>query len=197
MVSSRKTLNFYPMELRGIGGKTCFFVLLSAAVLFLSSCAEVAKDMGFDQPSDIEQRTGPAGTENNPVVLDPFRKYNFVMAANECRFFMIKVPEKWYWKAFLTAVSPESSRRGKLSAEIVPTDPPWTSLADCVMGKNFQLDREGVQAVLGVFNRYPKRPAVLRLCQEGAPVHVTINSQVSIVTETLKPNQRSNSNKTE
>jgi len=163
--------------------------LFLAALLLcgLSSCAEVAKDMGFDVPSDMEQRTGPAGTQNDPAVLDPFQKYNFVMAANECRFFMMKVPEKWYWKIFLTADNRDAKRKGQLSAEIISTNPPWAPLPDSVLNKNFDLDREGVQAVLGIGNQYPKRIAVFKLCQSGAPVHVTIASQVSTTTGLVGP----------
>src|SRR5260221_3113075 len=87
-----------------ICGKTRFFfgVLLSVVALSLSSCAEVAKDMGLDEVPDFEQRAGLAGTQDNPAVLDPFKKYNLVMAANECRFFTMKVPERWYSKINFT-----------------------------------------------------------------------------------------------
>jgi len=170
-----------------IRGKVCLGLVLALALLGLSSCAEVAKDMGLDVPSDAEQRTGPAGTENEPVFLDPFQKYDFVMAANECRFFMMPVPEKWYWKIFLTADNRDAKRKGKLSAEMVPVNPTFAPLQDCVMSKNFQLAREGVQAVLGVGNNLPKRPAMLKLCQEGAPLHVVISSQVSTTTGLIGP----------
>jgi len=178
----------YPWSSVFIRGKRLLlFFILSVALFGLSSCAEVAKDMGFDVPSDIEQRTGPAGTQNDPAVLDPFQKYNFVMAANECRFFMMKVPEKWYWKVFLTADNRDPRRKGHLSAEIISTNPPWAPLPDSVLNKNFDLDREGVQAVLGIGNNYPKRIAVLKLCQDGAPVHITIASQVSTTTGLIGP----------
>src|ERR1039458_9059623 len=58
--------------------------LLLVVVCFgLSSCAEMAKDMGLDEEPDIQQRAGLTGTAANPAVLDPFKKYNLVMAGNE------------------------------------------------------------------------------------------------------------------
>ena len=107
------------------------FRILIAAVLLLglSSCSEMAKDIGLDHVPDLQQRSGPVGTLDNPAVLDPFKKYDFVMAADECRFFMMKVPEKWYWKIFLTAVNREDDRKGKLATEIIPVNPPWGPLA--------------------------------------------------------------------
>jgi hypothetical protein len=155
--------------------------------LCLGSCAQVARDMGLEEVADIDQRAGVTGTQARPAVLDPFKKYNLVMAANECRFFQMKVPSRWYWKIYLTVVNREENRSGRLVAEIAPSDPAWSSLPDSRFGKTFVLEREGVQAVLGVGNSGPTRVAYFKLCQEGPPLHIAIESQVSSNAELLGP----------
>ena len=151
------------------------------------SCAGVGRDLGMEEVPDIDLREGVKGSQQNPTVLDPFKKYNLVMAANECRFFAMKVPEKWYWKVYLTAANHQNGRRGHLDAQIAPSDPPWGRLPDADFQKTFDLGVEGLQAVLGVGNDGSTRMAFLKLCQEGAPLNVTLESQISATSDLLGP----------
>src|SRR5579883_1988568 len=172
-------LFIYPCLSAFIRGKNglLFFLLLSVVGMGLCSCFWVDRDLGLVQVPDLQQREGITGTQNNPTPLDPFRRYDLVMAANECRFFTMKVPAKWYWKIYLTADNREDARRGTLSAEIAPADPPWAPLPATSFSKNFDLSgREGLQAVLAVGNTQGDRLASFKLCQDGAPLHVTIQS---------------------
>jgi len=165
---------------------------VSVVILSLSSCSEVVSDIGLEQVPDIQQRKGPTGTVDQPAVLDPFKRYDLVMAANECRFLTITVPSQWYWKVFLTVANREENRRGRLDAEFLQVNPPWSSVPASAFSKSFDLGREGVQAVLGVGNTGPDRPALLRLCQQGAPLLVTIESQVSAAVTLLGPDLKVN-----
>lgn len=166
------------------------FAGLSLMALSLASCAEVARDMGLSNPTDLEQRVGPTGTADQPAALDPFEHYDLVLAADECRYFAMKLPNKWYWKIYLTVANRDETRRGKLDALILPVNPPWGTLPACVVDKTFDLEREGVQAVLGIGNNGPDRPAILKLCQRGAPLHVTIQSEVSSTSSLLGPDAK-------
>lgn len=154
----------------------------------LSSCAGIARDIGLDNPSDLQQREGPTGTLDNPAPLDPFQRYDLVMAANECRFFSMKVPSKWYWKVFLTVANRSDKQRGRLTAAIVQDKPDWEPLPATSFNKNFDLGREGVQVVLAVGNNGPDRQALLQLCQDGAPLHITLQSEVSGTRVLIGPN---------
>jgi hypothetical protein len=127
------------------------------------------------------------GTEAHPAVLDPFQKYELVMAANECRFFVVKVPANWYWKVYVTAASRREKVEGRLSASINQQDPPWASLPGTTFDKAMVLHSDGDQALLAVGNTAQTRYATLRLCQEGAPVYVNIESQTSTTTNLLGP----------
>jgi hypothetical protein len=175
-----------------IGGKNRFalLVLLSVVTLSLVSCAEVAKDMGLDEVPDVEQRAGLTGTRDNPGMLDPFKTYNLVLAANECRYLSIKVPEHWYWKLYLTAANREATRSSHLEAEIEPATPAWDTLPASDMKKTYNLLHEGVQCILGIGNTNGSRYASLKICQEGAPVRVTLKSEVSSHTDLLGPNSK-------
>src|SRR6185295_14980609 len=91
------------------------YLFASVVALLLTSCAEVQRDMGLvDDPPDIQQRSGPTGNEDKPAILDPFKKYDLVMAGDECRVFQMKVPEKWFWKVRLTVVSPKENKKGRM-----------------------------------------------------------------------------------
>lgn len=147
----------------------------------------MAKDMGLQQSTDLEQRMGITGTAENPAVIDPFDRYDLVMAANECRYFEIKVPEKWFWKLFLTAANRDDARHGQLTAQIAPSTPQWDPVQGTSFAKNFDLGREGLQAVLAVGNSGPTRYALLRLCQQGAPLHITLQSQISATSDLMGP----------
>jgi hypothetical protein len=166
-------------------------------LLLLSSCAEIGRDMGLEDVPDIQLRAGITGTQNNPVVLDPFKKYNLVMAANECRFFTMKVPEHWYWKIYLTVANRKVGQTGHLEAEIAQTDPPWGTLPAVNIKKTFDLDQGGVQAVLGVGNEHATRLALLKLCQDGVPLKIAIESQVSSTTGLIGPAKDSKDSKGE
>jgi hypothetical protein len=161
-----------------------FFLLF-----FLGSCAELPQDIGLARAQDIDQRKGLTGTLQHPGILDPFQKYQLVMAANECRYFKVKVPQRWFWKAYLTVVNRDEKERGRLTAEIGPSPPPWSPVSGTVFGKIFDLGHESVQAVLGVGNRLPDRMAILKLCQEGPPLRITIESQVSSTGKLMGPAQ--------
>src|SRR5581483_7040982 len=98
------------------GGRfLCLFLL---AVVFLPSCFGLDKDMGLTEVPDVQAREGAGGTLENPAPLDPFQRYDLVLAANECRVFSMKVPAKWSWGISLTVANREDARRGKLTAEI-------------------------------------------------------------------------------
>ena len=142
------------------------------------------------EETDMEQRAGITGTENNPTPLDPFKKYDLVMAANECRFFAIKVPHNWFWRVYLTVANREEIRRGQLRAQIAQPDPPWGQLPGAGFEKYFDLGREGLQVALGVGNKAETRTALFKLCQQGAPLHVTIESQISATTDLMGPEKK-------
>jgi hypothetical protein len=163
-------------------------VFLFALSLGLSSCGGLTRDIGLDNPTDLQQREGPTGTLDNPTPLDPFQRYDLVMAANECRYFTMKVPTKWYWKVFLTVANRSDTRRGKLTAAIAPVKPDWSPLPATSFNKSFDLGREGVQVVLAVGNDGPDRQALLQLCQDGAPLHITLQSEVSGTQVLIGPN---------
>jgi hypothetical protein len=180
----------YPCSSVFIRGQYFFFILLSVVALGLSSCEGLARDIGMSQPTDLEQRTGLTGTQENPTPLDPFKRYELVMAAGECRYFTMQVPSKWYWKIYLTAANREDNRRGTLTAEILQANPPWSPLAATNFSKSFDLGREGLQAILAVGNRAPDRLAMFKLCQDGAPLHVTIQSEVSATNVLMGPTKK-------
>jgi hypothetical protein len=166
---------------------SCLRVGLFFLLLFLCSCAELSQDIGLTKAPDIDQRKGLTGTLQHPGILDPFQKYQLVMAANECRYFKVKVPRRWFWKVFLTVVNRDEKEHGRLTAEIGPSQPPWSPIAGTVFGKAFELGHEGVQAVLGVGNRLQDRTAILKLCQEGPPLRITIESQISSTGKLMGP----------
>lgn len=166
----------------------CVYLCLSVAIIFSVSCAEMARDMGIDGATDVQLRSGLTGTQNAPAVLDPFKKYELVMTANESRFFTMKVPSGWYWKVYVTAASRRENDEGRLSADIGQPDPPWAPLEGTSFNKMMVLKNDGDQALLAVGNTDQTRFAILRLSQEGAPVYVTIESQVSTTTNLLGPN---------
>jgi hypothetical protein len=168
-------------------GQIFLYLCLSVAMAFSLSCAEMARDMGIDDVTDVQLRSGLTGKENSPATLDPFKKYDLVMAANECRYFMMKVPSNWYWKVYVTAASRKENAEGRLSADISQQNPAWDSLDGTTFSKKMILRNDGDQALLAVGNTAPTRYAVLRLCQEGAPVYVTIESQVSTTTDLWGP----------
>ncbi len=65
--------------------------MVLCGVFVLSSCAEMARDMDIDGATDVQLRSGLRGTTKDPAALDPFQRYDLVMAANECRTFTMKV----------------------------------------------------------------------------------------------------------
>ncbi len=172
------------------GSKPLFFFILSLFALSLSSCAELNKDTGLQKVPDEQLRSGPTGTLLNPAPLDPFKKYNLIMAGDECRYFVMKVPSQWYWKVFLTAVNREDGQEGKLTAGIAQGGIPWVKLPDADFSKVFLLRHEGVQGVLGIANDAQGRQAILELCQEGVPLKVTIESQIFSITGILGPRNK-------
>lgn len=165
-----------------------FFSFLSAVSLGLVSCFGLDRDMGLVKLPDLQQRSGITGTQADPAPLDPFKRYDLVMAADECRFFSMKVPSKWYWKIYLTVANREDLRRGGLTATIASATPPWSPLPATSFNKSFDLaGREGDQVVLAVGNTQDDRLAFLQLCQTGAPLHITIQSEVSATNALMGP----------
>jgi hypothetical protein len=155
-----------------------FYILLFLS-LGLTSCRTLGTDLGFVHLTDIQQREGPTGTLAQPAPLDPFKSYDLVMAANECRYFQMNLPQGWYWKLFVTAVNRSKDTSGVLKAGLLPSTPAWAAVPLCLSQKEFDLKTEGEEEVLGVANQGPTRPAVLELCQEGSPIRVTLKSEVS------------------
>ena len=173
----RRRKNFLSLR-RFLPGNICVYLCLSVVALFLSSCAEISKDVGLaDEVPDVEQREGPVGTPEQPFPLDPFQKYDLVMAANECRYFQMKLPEKWYWKVAITVVNRQTDH-GRLRARLLPLKPAWSPLANLNTEKTFDLGRESIQGAIGVTNDGLSRVALLQLCQEGPPLRVTLESQI-------------------
>lgn len=162
-------------------------MLLFAVVL--PSCSGIARDMGIEETSDLEQREGTTGgSMDNPQPLDPFKRYDIVLSANECRVYSLKIPSKWSWKVSLTVANRTDGRRGRLTADILPKEPSWGELAGCYSSKSFDLGREGSQVLLGIGNPGEDRVAFLKLCQDGAPLKVTMTSQISASKALLGPN---------
>jgi len=173
-----------------MNSRSCFFLLMATVPFFLASCAEVAKEMGLENPTDLEMRSGPMGTPAEPVTLDAFKKYPLVLAGEDCRYLILKVPSQWYWKVFLTVDNRDFDRNGRLTADFARPQPPWGKLPNVDMAKIFILHREGVQGVVGVGNKDEPRYALLRLCQEGAPLKVTLQSEVSSIGGLLGPDKK-------
>jgi hypothetical protein len=165
-------------------------LMAASLLLFLGSCAQLSQDIGLTQAPDLEQRKGLTGTLQHPGTLDPFQKYQIVMAANECRYFKMKVPQGWFWKAYLTVVNRDRKKHGRLTAVIGPSRPAWSPLKGIFFDKTFELGHESIQAVLGVGNLLPARTAILELCQEGPPLRITIESQVSPEGKLMGPSVR-------
>jgi hypothetical protein len=162
--------------------------VLSLFLLALSSCADISKEVGSGSKSDVEVREGITGTEQNPAVLDPFTKYEMVMTGGECRYLVMKIPSRWYWKAFITAADRDETQKGHLEAEIAQGNPAWAPLPGTLFKKDFNLNRgEGDQAVLAAGNSGPDRLALLKLCQDGAPLIVTLQSEISATGALLAP----------
>jgi hypothetical protein len=163
-----------------------YFVLV-CGLFALSSCAEMAHDMGIDGDTDVQLRSGIKGTPKDPAALDPFKRYDLVMAANECRVFTMKVPTNWYWKVYITAAARRENVESRVSATIMQSSPAWGSLPGTTLDKVMILHQDGLQAVLAVGNSNETRMAVLQICQEGAPANITIESQVSSTSSLLGP----------
>ncbi len=161
--------------------------LISVLCMSLVSCAELSEQLGLTHRTDLEMRSGPSGSLDNPTVLDPFKKYNFVMAADDCRYFQMKVPHDWYWKLFMTVDNHSDLSHGALETAIADVVPPWAALPDSSFRKTFELDQGGVQGVLGVGNPGPDRTALLKMCQSGAPLRIILESQVSATSALLGP----------
>jgi hypothetical protein len=162
--------------------------ILGLLLITLASCSEIEKSLGAGAKNDVELREGISGTQQNPASLDPFVKYEIVMAGGECRFLSIKVPSRWYWKAYITVADRNETQNGHLSAEIGEIEPAWAQLPGTFLKKNFDLNRgEGDQAVLAVGNTGPDRVAVMKLCQDGPPLFVTLRSEISATGALLAP----------
>jgi hypothetical protein len=171
--------------------RTFLYLGLVCGVFALSSCAEMARDMDIDGATDVQLRSGLRGTQKDPAELDPFKRYDLVMAANECRVFTMKVPTNWYWKVYITAAARKENVESRVSATIEPSSPAWSSLPGTTFEKIMTLRQDGVQAVLAVGNANESREAELQICQEGAPANITIESQVSSTASLIGPDDDS------
>jgi hypothetical protein len=137
------------------------------------------KEMGLAQKSDLERRTGSGGSPNRPETLSPFVTYRLVMAGNECRFFQMRVPSKWYWKLYVTAANEETGVEANLTASFETSDGGWQPLVPLETHKEFPVADASSQAALGVANAGDDRMLTLKLSQNGAPIKVILESQVS------------------
>jgi hypothetical protein len=160
----------------------------SVVIFGCVSCFGLDKDMGLTETPDLELREGPRGTLDDPAPLDPFKRYDLVLAANETRVFSLKVPSKWFWKISLTVSNREVAQRGKLSADILPKDGGWVTIPGTYLEKDFDLSQEGLGVMLGVGNPGGTKNALLQLTQQGAPLRVTITSEISATKALVVPN---------
>ncbi|HVM32870.1 MAG TPA: hypothetical protein VMU88_07030 [bacterium] len=162
-----------------------FFLLLLLGSLGLSACATAPAPQAADLPG-VSQREGLTGTAGDPATLNPFKHYDLVLAAGENRYFQVDLPQGWYWKLFVTAVDSDDNDGAELKAGILPAEPAWRSLPLSESAKDFKLKpKEGDQQVLGVANLGPDRMAVVELSQTGAPVQVSLRSEISPLNDQL------------
>ena len=150
-----------------------------ALVWALSGCASAMKDVGLARKTDPEMRSGPGGSPTKPQMLSPFENYRLVLAGNECRFFQIRVPAKWYWKLYVTASNEEYGQEATLNASFDTSEGGWKPLPPLETHKEFAVAESSSQGALGVANDGDDRMLTLRLCQTGAPIKVVMESQVS------------------
>jgi len=101
------------------------------------------------------------------------------MASRECRYFQVQIQSHWYWKVMLTAATRGEGRSAGLEAELATQGEGWKPVVPYESHKNFLLNADSSQGVIALANDGPERTLVLKLCQEGAPVKVILDSQVS------------------
>jgi len=147
---------------------------------FLWGCASAMKGVGLARKPDVERREGPGGPPGRPEILNPFTTYRMVLAGDECRFFQMRVPSKWYWKLYVTAANEDQGLESKLTAAFETSDEGWKPLVPLETHKEFSVSDASSQAALGVANDGDDRMLTLKLCQNGSPVIVTLESQVSV-----------------
>jgi hypothetical protein len=137
------------------------------------------KGVGLVKKPDIERREGSGGSPSRPETLNPFSTYRLVLAGDECRFFQMRVPSKWYWKLYVTAANEDQGMESKLTATFQTSEDGWKPLVPLETHKEISVADSSSQAALGVANEGDDRMLTLRLCQNGTPVIVTLESQVS------------------
>jgi hypothetical protein len=164
------------------------FSLLFLLSLGMVSCATVQPAGDAAQAAALAEREGITGTLEKPATLNPFKRYEMVLAGGEIRYFQMSIPQGWYWKLFVTAVNRSQDTQGQLDAGIIPSVPAWETVSLCDTQKEFNLKGEGDQDVLGAANSGPTRMALVELRQKGASIRVTLQSEISPVNgELMKP----------
>jgi len=156
----------------------CAGTFLLLALWVLPGCG-VFRAMGIASTTDIGKRRGPGGTPEAPFELNPLRSKILVLAAHECRDFQVRLPKDWYWKVTLTASTRGDNSSASLSAELRDEGGGYAPVPPFEKTKSFRLSADSRQGVIALANQGPDRPLVLRLCQDGAPVKVVMESQVS------------------
>jgi hypothetical protein len=137
------------------------------------------KGVGLVKKPEVERREGSGGPASLPEILNPFTTYRLVLAGDECRFFQMRVPSKWYWKLYVTAANEDKGMESKLTAAFETSEEGWKPLVPLETHKEFPVADASSQAALGVANDGDDRMLTLKLCQNGSPVIVTLESQVS------------------
>jgi hypothetical protein len=135
--------------------------------------------VGLTRKPDLEMREGSGVPPGRPETLSPFVTYRLVMAGNECRFFQMRVPSKWYWKLYVTASDQEWGAEADLNASFDTSSDGWQPLVPLETHKEFSVSDASSQAALGAANAGDDRMLTLKLCQSGAPIKIILESQVS------------------
>ena len=139
--------------------------------------------LGLKSPPDLEQRRGIGGTRNNPEILNPFKPVEIVMAADECRFFRVRVPRGWYLKYLVTGVNRRDGKSGYMKAEMIAEGQGWAELSPYPREKHFYLREGSNQAVVAIANQSVDRDILLKICQEGSPMGVILQPETSRIVE--------------
>jgi hypothetical protein len=160
-------------------------LILILSGLMMSSCRSLLIQMGLKQVPDLELRAGLMGTQAHPALLNPFKTYSMVLAAQDYRFFKVKFPAHWYWKVFVTVVN-QKKRRGELWIRIFPSRTHWGILIPLRSENEFEVSQEGTQGSVGVINRGRTKTAYLELKQSGAPLQVLLQSEMAPETALFK-----------
>ena len=154
-------------------------LLVLAGPLAFAGCRGTFRQIGLSRKPDIDQRTGPVGTQEKPTTISPFEDINWVLAGDECRWIQIRVPHEWYWLLTVTVVNEDPGREARLEAALDASDGTWKNVPPTEFHKTFNLSEGSNQATVGDANTLGDRYLEVRLCQDGAPARVRLSSEVS------------------